>query len=167
MPYRWAKPAHKHGVEWASYIQCPLPPSTGSMNCFYRDRTKRQRSGFCSQVLRSLCGWSAGIESVEKSIEEAYEFCIESAKHYIYIEVCVCVCEREREAWGNFYRQVCDIRSMTACKSYYCGTLKRDLQAFQTLAPHCGISVWIQFHKNQIFKVFCEIMVENLSISLR
>ncbi|KAK7486606.1 hypothetical protein BaRGS_00022131 [Batillaria attramentaria] len=39
-----------------------------------------------AQVLRSLCGWSAGIEGVEKSIHEAYEFCIENAKNYIYIE---------------------------------------------------------------------------------
>ncbi|XP_076444985.1 LOW QUALITY PROTEIN: phospholipase D1-like [Babylonia areolata] len=39
-----------------------------------------------TQVLRSLCGWSSGIETVEKSIQEAYEFCIESAKNYIYIE---------------------------------------------------------------------------------
>ncbi|KAL8559506.1 hypothetical protein ACOMHN_037170 [Nucella lapillus] len=39
-----------------------------------------------TQVLRSLCGWSSGIGTVEKSIQEAYEFCIESAKNYIYIE---------------------------------------------------------------------------------
>ncbi|PVD27957.1 hypothetical protein C0Q70_10533 [Pomacea canaliculata] len=38
------------------------------------------------QILRSICGWSGGIEHVETSIHEAYEFCIENAKHYIYIE---------------------------------------------------------------------------------
>ena len=40
-----------------------------------------------NQVLRSVCGWSAGIANVENSIHMAYEHCIENAKEFIYIEV--------------------------------------------------------------------------------
>jgi len=39
------------------------------------------------QILRSVCGWSAGIKNVEDSIHTAYIECINNAKHYIYIEV--------------------------------------------------------------------------------
>ncbi|XP_048769180.1 phospholipase D1-like isoform X3 [Ostrea edulis] len=39
-----------------------------------------------TQILRSLSGWSGGIKTTESSIQSAYLHCIESAKHYIYIE---------------------------------------------------------------------------------
>ncbi|XP_062605335.1 phospholipase D1-like [Saccostrea cucullata] len=39
-----------------------------------------------TQILRSLSGWSGGIKTTECSIQTAYLHCIESAKHYIYIE---------------------------------------------------------------------------------
>ncbi|CAL1547227.1 unnamed protein product, partial [Lymnaea stagnalis] len=39
-----------------------------------------------AQVLRSSCGWSAGIGQPESSIHEAYEHCIENAREFIYIE---------------------------------------------------------------------------------
>ncbi|CAG2219287.1 PLD1_2 [Mytilus edulis] len=39
-----------------------------------------------SQILRSAGGWSCGIQKRETSIQTAYLHCIESAKHYIYIE---------------------------------------------------------------------------------
>lgn len=39
-----------------------------------------------TQILRSAGGWSCGIQKKETSIQTAYIHCIESAKHYIYIE---------------------------------------------------------------------------------
>ncbi|XP_052778980.1 phospholipase D1-like [Mya arenaria] len=39
-----------------------------------------------TQILRSVCGWSAGINRTEQSIHQAYLDCIKRAKHYIYIE---------------------------------------------------------------------------------
>nr|XP_022292267.1 phospholipase D1-like isoform X3 [Crassostrea virginica] len=39
-----------------------------------------------TQILRSLSPWSGGIRRTECSIQSAYLHCIESAKHYIYIE---------------------------------------------------------------------------------
>ncbi|OQV12648.1 Phospholipase D1 [Hypsibius exemplaris] len=60
-----------------SYDTCDVSPSIlkGSHSC----RT---------QVLRSVCSWSAGLQpgKVEDSIHQAYIQCIQSAKHYIYIE---------------------------------------------------------------------------------
>ena len=38
------------------------------------------------QVVRSVCDWSAGVKTAEKSIENAYLAEIESAEHLIYIE---------------------------------------------------------------------------------
>ncbi|KAK3096680.1 hypothetical protein FSP39_002327 [Pinctada imbricata] len=39
-----------------------------------------------TQILRSASPWSASIQVTENSIQSAYIHCIESAKHYIYIE---------------------------------------------------------------------------------
>ncbi|KAL5010636.1 hypothetical protein ScPMuIL_012941 [Solemya velum] len=39
-----------------------------------------------TQILRSSCGWSVGIDTVEQSIHTAYLNAIINAKHYIYIE---------------------------------------------------------------------------------
>ncbi|GFS13250.1 phospholipase D1 [Elysia marginata] len=39
-----------------------------------------------AQVLRSCCGWSAGIGEAEASIHEAYIHCIENSREFIYIE---------------------------------------------------------------------------------
>ncbi|XP_052237855.1 phospholipase D1-like isoform X2 [Dreissena polymorpha] len=42
--------------------------------------------GCTTQILRSVSGWSAGINKVEQSIHNAYLDCIKNAKHFIYIE---------------------------------------------------------------------------------
>ncbi|KAK3578554.1 hypothetical protein CHS0354_025266 [Potamilus streckersoni] len=58
-----------------SYSKCVVPPLIRSIN--YECQT---------QILRSSCGWSAGINRVERSIHTAYIDCIDNAKHFIYIE---------------------------------------------------------------------------------
>ncbi|KAL3883140.1 hypothetical protein ACJMK2_029433, partial [Sinanodonta woodiana] len=58
-----------------SYSKCVVPPQIKSIN--YECQT---------QILRSSCGWSAGINKVERSIHSAYIDCIDNAKHFIYIE---------------------------------------------------------------------------------
>lgn len=58
-----------------SYAKCDVSPAI-------KDITY----SVTTQILRSVCGWSAGVKKVEKSIHSAYIDCIKRSKHYIYIE---------------------------------------------------------------------------------
>ncbi|XP_046564416.1 phospholipase D1-like [Haliotis rubra] len=64
----------------------PLLLPKNNVKCHIPQSIKNITFNVKTQILRSTSGWSAGIEAIENSIQEAYIHCIENSKHYIYIE---------------------------------------------------------------------------------
>ncbi|XP_071112498.1 phospholipase D1-like isoform X2 [Haliotis cracherodii] len=64
----------------------PLLLPKNNVKCQIPQSIKNITFNVKTQILRSTSGWSAGIEAIENSIQEAYIHCIENSKHYIYIE---------------------------------------------------------------------------------
>ncbi|XP_072046089.1 phospholipase D1-like isoform X2 [Amphiura filiformis] len=61
-----------------------LPKSTSVIDV--SDYIKRTNTACKCQILRSACTWSAGVNTTEDSIHQAYLRVIKESKHYLYIE---------------------------------------------------------------------------------